>query len=134
MKLFPRIFIVEDDLFYARILQYDLTKSNLGKVETYNSGEDLINNLYKSPDIVILDYNLGSMLGIDVLKNIKKSNKNTKVILFSSYGSMKTVIECLRYGASNYIEKNKSGFEKIKKIIHLLAKNKKIPLKNLLLI
>jgi DNA-binding NtrC family response regulator len=133
MKLTPKIFIVEDDLFCATVLEKDLNKDNLGKVETFNSGEDFLKNIHKSPEIVILDYNLGSMLGIDVLKKIKATNENTKVILFSSYGSMKTVVECFRHGASNYIEKNNLGYKKVKKLVQILLKNKEVNSRKLLL-
>ena len=132
MKTAPKIFIAEDDLFYAELLKSYLLANDLGLVEVYNSGEDLMKNIDKSPDIVILDYNLGTMLGIDVLKSIKKANPNTKVILISSYGSMKTAIACLRYGASDYIEKDDVGFKKIKHLINLISEGKPTSLRQTL--
>ena len=93
----------------------------MGEVEIYQSGEDFIANLHRSPDIVILDYNLGSMLGLEILKHIKNINLNTKVILLSSHGSMKTAISCLRYGAYDYIEKNEFAFSRIKNHIKIFS-------------
>ena len=132
MAMEKKIFIVEDDLFYSKLLENDLIKNEVGLVETFNSGEDFIKNLHKSPDIVLLDYNLGSMLGIDVLKEIKKINQNTKVIIISSQGSMKTAVACLRYGAADYIEKNEAGFKKIKNLIRLISEEKQISLRKTL--
>jgi DNA-binding NtrC family response regulator len=122
MKTHPKIFIVEDDFFYASLLENEILKNTLGEVEIYHSGEEFIANLHKSPDIVILDYNLGTMLGLEILKHIKDINLNTKVILLSSHGSMKTAISCLRYGAYDYIEKNEFAFSRIKNHIKIFSK------------
>ncbi|NQX98138.1 MAG: response regulator, partial [Flavobacteriales bacterium] len=68
MKNLPKIFIVEDDAFYATLLKKEITKNRLGSVETYHTGEDFVDNLYKMPDVVLLDHNLGKMNGVEVLK------------------------------------------------------------------
>lgn len=56
-------------------------------------------------DIVILDYNLPGMNGIEVLKQIKESYPEIEVIMITGYGKMKTVIDAMRQGASDFFPK-----------------------------
>jgi DNA-binding NtrC family response regulator len=106
MKNLPKIFIVEDDAFFASILKNSIIKNNLLDVQTYRSGEDCLDNLYKNPDIVLLDYQLTEMNGIEVLDRIKSINSLTKVILISSQEKASIVIKSLQNGAFGYLEKN----------------------------
>lgn len=122
MKKLPKIFIVEDDAFYANLLKNEIVKNRLGKVESFSSGESFLENLFKMPDIVLLDYNLGSMEGVEVLKNIKAINPNIQVIFLSAQEKMNVAITSLKYGAYDYVEKNDVAFNRIKALIKRILK------------
>jgi DNA-binding NtrC family response regulator len=122
MKNLPKIFIVEDDAFYASLLKNEIVKNRLGKVESFSSGESFMNNLYKMPDIVLLDHNLGSMKGVDILKEIKSINPNIQVILLSAKEKMRIAITSLKFGAYDYVEKNDFAFDRIKALIKRISK------------
>jgi two-component system OmpR family response regulator len=122
MKNLPKIFIVEDDAFYATLLKNEIVKNRLGKVESFSSGESFMNNLYKMPDIVLLDHNLGSMKGVDILKKIKSINPNIQVILLSAQEKMRIAITSLKFGAYDYVEKNDFAFDRIKALIKRISK------------
>lgn len=113
MKKLPKIFIVEDDQFYANLLENEIVKNKAGKVEVYNSGEKFLESLFKSPDVVLLDHHLGTMLGIEVLKEIKAFNPNIQVIFLSAQEKLQVAIDSLKYGAYDYVEKNDSTFTRI---------------------
>jgi DNA-binding NtrC family response regulator len=59
----------------------------------------------ESIDIVILDIRLPQMSGLQVLKEIRKLNPDLEVIMISGHGDMDSVIEALRYGASDFLKK-----------------------------
>ncbi len=80
MKKSPKIFIVEDDIFFASILKNEISNKRLGEIEIFSTGESFIDNLHKRPDIVLLDYNLNTTNGIEVLKKIIHTR-----ILYGSY-------------------------------------------------
>ncbi len=122
MKKSPKIFIVEDDAFYANLLKNEIVKNRLGKVESFSTGEAFMDNLFKMPDIVLLDHNLGSMEGVDILKKIKSINPNIQVILLSAQEKMRIAITSLKYGAYDYVEKNDFAFDRIKALIKRIAK------------
>lgn len=59
----------------------------------------------KSPDLVMLDYNLPKMTGIDVLQHMAQESLNTPVVLMTGYGSELSAIEAFRLGAKDYLIK-----------------------------
>ena len=56
-------------------------------------------------DAVLLDLNLGKENGLDVLTEILKINPNLPVVMFTAEGSVKTSVEAMRRGATDYLEK-----------------------------
>jgi two-component system chemotaxis response regulator CheY len=61
--------------------------------------------ILKQPDLVTLDMILPDSTGLDVLKEIKKHNKNIKVIMVSAVGQESIVNEAMFNGAEAYIVK-----------------------------
>jgi len=57
------------------------------------------------PDLVMLDYNLPRMTGIDVLQQMAQESLNVPVILMTGYGSELSAIEAFRLGAKDYLIK-----------------------------
>ncbi len=57
------------------------------------------------PDLVMLDYNLPQMTGLDVLQQMAQESLRTPVVLMTGYGSELSAIEAFRLGAKDYIIK-----------------------------
>ena len=70
-----RIFIVEDDLLYANILEYNLSLNPDYVVDKFTTGRECLGNLYKKPAVITLDYSLPDMGGKEVLKKIGITNE-----------------------------------------------------------
>lgn len=115
----PKVFIVEDDIFYSEMLAHKLKVSGFENAQVFNSGETFEQHLYQMPDIVLLDYHLGDANGVELLKKIKAFNPNIQVILLSAQEQMRIAVNSLRYGAFDYLEKNEQSFEKL---IHLIGR------------
>lgn len=58
------------------------------------------------PDIVLTDINMPDLDGIELTKEVKKFNPDTKVIALSMFGERETISEMLKAGVSGYILKN----------------------------
>ncbi len=58
------------------------------------------------PDIVLTDINMPEMDGIELTKEIKKTNPEVKVIALSMFGERETISDMLKAGVSAYILKN----------------------------
>ncbi len=121
----PMIFIIEDDLFYAEILKSQLIQKEHSNICVFNNGKQALKNLYKQPKVILLDYNLGDHNGLDVLKRIKAYDPNIQVILLSGQDDVKVAVNCLKYGAYDYVSKNEKTSDRIhfliRKIMELNA-------------
>jgi len=116
----PLIFVVDDDPIYHKLLEYNLNSENYNNIEVYKSGEDCITNIDKKPDVVILDYEMDGMNGLQTLKKIKKFSKDINVIVFSGQENLNVAANTIKFGASNYVKKNEFAYNKIKFIIKKL--------------
>lgn len=107
------IFIVEDDPFYKEIISSHLFDLGYTKIELYTNAKDFLNNLYKIPDIIFLDYNLEDKNGLEILKEIKGFNPDIHVVFLSAQDTIQVAVDALRFGALDYIIKNDVALEKI---------------------
>lgn len=115
-----RIFIVEDDPLFAKILSYHLQKNPEYEVEQYDSGKSFLENLYKNPDIVSLDYSLPDSTGLELLKKIKKYRQDLPVIIISGQDDISTAIDLIKQGADDYIVKGTDTKERLWNSIRIL--------------
>lgn len=101
-----RIFLVEDDPVYSRILLHHLKSSPDYEVHLYSSGREVLNNLFRNPSIILLDYTLPDMTGLAVIRNIKKFNPDLPVVIISGQEDISVAVELLKEGADDYLVKN----------------------------
>jgi len=105
-KYVTRIFVVEDNEFFAQLIKAKLETNDSYEVSLFGNGEDFKAALHLNPDIVVLDYNLPNTNGIDLLKEIKNFNNQIKTILLSGQEKIEVVIEAYENGAEEYIKKD----------------------------
>ena len=103
-----KILIADDSLFMRKVLKDILSKKSEYEIVEANSGANTEQQFKKEkPDLVLLDIIMpdGEEEGIRVLKEIKKVDHETKVIMISAVGQEAIIEECKRLGARDYIVK-----------------------------
>jgi len=100
------IFIVEDNEMYSTMLDYILSKENTHQFIRFNSGEKCMENIYLNPDVVILDYGLPGVNGLETLFNIKKYDQHIPVIILTGNRDLSVAKKLLDSGAFDYINKD----------------------------
>jgi len=118
-----RIFIVEDDLLFAKTIRYILTLNPDHEVRVFKTGKECLNNLHLNPHIVSLDYSLPDMTGDEVLKRIKAHNPDIGVIILSGQQDVATAVELLQKGADDYLTKDEANKERLFNIVEKLKKS-----------
>ena len=115
-----KIFIVEDDPWYGQVLVHHLSLNPDYEVTLYNSGKELLSNMYLQPDLVCIDYGLPDTNGEKLLKEIQKRNKNLPVIIISGQEEISVAVSLLKSGAWDYIIKDDHTREMLwKSILHI---------------
>lgn len=105
MKPIHRILIVDDEDNVRRMLS---TAFALQGYETHcaNNGRTAIQLFADiSPDTVLMDIRMPEMDGINALKEIRRRDNRTPVILMTAYAEVETAVEALRCGAFDYVIK-----------------------------
>ncbi len=126
-----KIFIVEDDSWYADILEYHLLLNPDFTVEKFSNGKDCLQNLYQKPQLITLDYSLPDMKGRDVLLRIKESHPDMPVIMISGQEDITTAVELLKEGAYDYIVKNEDTKDRLWNSIRLLREHMQLKEENI---
>jgi two-component system response regulator AtoC len=108
-----KIFVVEDDEWYSRLLVHTLSLNPDYEIQSFGTGKDCLDNLHQEPDIITLDYRLPDMKGLEVLKQIKEINEDIQIILISEQIDIEVVVTLLQHGAYDYIVKSKDIRERL---------------------
>ncbi len=100
------ILIVEDTETSNRFYNAALSRTK-AKLLWALDGEEALNKLKENEDIdvVLLDLNLPGISGFDVLKNLRKTNKDLSVIVQTAYVLSGEEAACYELGANDFITK-----------------------------
>ena len=76
------------------------------EVKSASSGKEALELLENEPfNLVLLDLKMPDMDGIEVLKKIKNTWPDTKVVMITGYSTVETAVKTLKLGAFSYLEK-----------------------------
>lgn len=100
-----RVLIVDDEVDYLGLMK-ERVESWDYEVITATSGKEALAMIKENkPEIVVLDYLMPNMDGVEVLRQIRKSDKNLAVIMFTAHADMKNIKGAQELGVSAFIPK-----------------------------
>lgn len=121
-----RIFVVEDNEWYNRLLRHSLELNPDHEVFSFADGASLLMALGKKPDIVTLDYRLPDANGNDLLQRIIEESPSTAVIIVSEQEDIETAVSLLKAGARDYLEKTKDIRDRLLHSIDIIKKQRSL--------
>ena len=118
------VMVVDDSRIMRNIVKNTFTalKIPCEFIEATNGREALQQLLSHKVDLVLLDWNMPELSGLDFLKKVRAMDqyKNLPIIMVTSESAKYNVIEAIKSGATNYIVKpvnEKKFIEKLSKIV-----------------
>ena len=99
-----KILVIDDDPKVSWILSEGLGESyNILSAKDGLEGIQMVSRTH--PNLVLLDIKMPGMEGLEVLDKIKSMDRLTEVIMLSGHGETKNVVESIKRGASEFINK-----------------------------
>lgn len=112
------IFVVEDDIPFGKLINYYLTKHGYKNVIVYTTEKACLENFERQPDVLITDYKLDSVDGINLIQKAKKIYPNFYCILLSGFAYNEIFVkETKNLYIDKYIQKSLSSMDEL---IHTL--------------
>lgn len=126
MKCSHPIVILEDDVFYGKMLMNFLLNQDFNSIQLYSDEKQCLDNITIEPTLYLLDYNLTKSTGLEVMNIIMEKNPNAHFICISAQENSTIALKLMRLGAIDYIEKNRHAFYHLKNTLDKIKNN--IPL------
>ena len=111
-----KILIVEDEIGIANFLQQGLEEEGYSILVAHDGKTGLELALSQKVNVILLDWILPKMTGIEVCKAIRKKDTVTPIIFLTAKDTVQETIEGLKAGANDYIKKPFSFDELVERI------------------
>ncbi len=100
-----RILVVDDERNVRTTVALALEREGF-EVDCADSGEEAVERAREGAyDLVITDYRLRGISGMEVLDEVKRSAPETEVVMMTAFGTIEGAVAAMRRGAANYLRK-----------------------------
>jgi len=105
----PKVLIIDDSAVMRKMIQRNLQQSGL-LVDEYveaGDGKDALEKMSadSSIDLILCDWNMPNMTGIEFVKSLRSSGNNTPIVMITTEGSDAKMEEAKSCGANGYLTK-----------------------------
>ena len=117
-----RALVVDDSAIMRKVLIGALGRANITEVEQAADGKEAVEQAAAGGfDLILMDWNMPNMLGIDAVRAIRESGDKTPIIMVTTEAEKSRVVEALKAGANNYMIKPFDPAGIVKKINETLG-------------
>jgi len=116
-----RILVVDDEPDFLDVIKSRLESSNYDVITASSGKEALAKVKNAKPDVALLDIMMPGMDGLQVLKTIRKLNKNLPVFIITAFSSEERFKLANKFNASGFIIKTGNLKKEIKNINSILG-------------
>lgn len=110
-KTSVRTLLVDDDQTFCRVLGAALRRRGHEVVIAHNIQDGLDEAEAWQPHRAVVDLRMPGENGLDLVRSLKQSNPDLKILVLTGYGSIATAVEAVKRGAIQYLTKPVSADE-----------------------
>lgn len=115
--------VVDDSAVMRKVLIGALGRAGISDVDQAADGQEAVTATEsKDYNLVLMDWNMPNMLGIDAVRAIRANGKTMPIIMVTTEAEKSRVIDALKAGAQNYVIKPFEPATIVNKIQEVLAK------------
>lgn len=103
-----KVLVVDDSAIMRRVIMGILNSMNIpnDNIEEAADGCEAVEKASsKQYSVILMDWNMPNMLGIDAVRNIRASGNKTPILMVTTEGERTNVITAIQAGANNYLVK-----------------------------
>ena len=121
----PHVLIVEDEAALVTMLRYNLEREGYRVSEAVDGEEAILRVIEEPPDLILLDWMLPSLSGIEVCRRIRRneSARDVPIIMLTARGEDSDRVRGLDSGADDYITKPFSPRELMARVRAVLRRS-----------
>jgi two-component system phosphate regulon response regulator PhoB len=122
----PRVMIVEDEAPLVTLLRYNLEKEGFEVSEAGDGEEALVQIAERKPDVVLLDWMLPLVSGIEVCRQLRRApqSRTLPIIMLTARGEEGDKVRGLNSGADDYITKPFSPSELVARVRAVMRRSR----------
>lgn len=100
-----RVLVIDDEQVVLESVTKILTAENYDVYATMNGGAGISHAISDPFDIVLTDIRMPFIDGFKVIRDIRRFNPTIPVVIITGYATVKSAVQAMQLGATNYIEK-----------------------------
>lgn len=126
MTLKPIVLVVEDEAALVTLLRYNLEREGYRVLEARDGEEALLVAAEERPDVVVLDWMLPQLSGIEVCRRLRarQETRNVPIIMLTARGEESERVRGLGTGADDYVVKPFSVPELMARVRAILRRSR----------
>lgn len=118
-----RVLIVDDDTLVCETLSNVISREGFSPLLAYDGKAALEMISGEKPDVMLVDFKMPGINGLEVLKRAKALDPNLPVIMVTAHAGVEGAVEAMRAGASDYVAKPFDNFEVIRVVRRALTEH-----------
>ncbi len=113
-----KILCVEDSVAHLSLVRQGLAQAGFTSVDAVSTGREAIEKVARGEyDLLLLDYNLPDVSGIEVLKRLRIDGHALPVVMVTGAGSEEVAVEAMKAGATDYVVKGTSCVSLLPRVV-----------------
>ena len=101
------ILVVDDSQIMRKIISQAIAKVGKYNIIEASDGSEAVETMLKddSVELILMDWNMPVMTGIDAVKKIRMNQKKTPIVMVTTEAEKERVLEAIKSGANDYLAK-----------------------------
>lgn len=99
-----KFLIVDDSSTMRRIIKNSLKRTGFEDILEASNGREAL-EIFGDADIILTDWNMPEMDGLEFVKNVRNQNKAIPILMVTTNAAKDDIVEALKNGVNNYIVK-----------------------------
>jgi DNA-binding NtrC family response regulator len=123
-SLSKKLFVVDDDPLWSALFVKTLNSLGRYNIFVISNAQDCLKSLDPDPKIIFLDYEMGDLNGLPVLKKINEKHPQMNVLLCTSSDDTDLAVTAVRMGSYDFMHKQRATKTNVTYLIAAMHENR----------